>query len=76
MKNAPINVVACNPSLNGLVTYTGTSRANVSILSLGVKFKLDEPPPAIATPGNASRVAKLAQIGRRLHRHDEISVSA
>ena len=51
VKNTPINVVAGNPSFNGVVTYTGTSRANVSILSLGVKFKLDEPPPAVATRG-------------------------
>ena len=51
VKNTPINVGPGNPSFNGLVTYTGTSRANVSILSLGVKFKLDEPPPAVATRG-------------------------
>ena len=51
VKNTPINVVAGNPSFNGVVTYTGTSRANVSIFSLGVKFKLDEPPPAVAARG-------------------------
>ena len=51
VKNTPINVVPGNPSFNGLVTYNGTSRANVSIFSLGVKFKLDEPPPAVATRG-------------------------
>ena len=40
VKNTPVNVVPGNPSFNGLVTYNGTSRANVSIFSLGVKFKL------------------------------------
>jgi hypothetical protein len=40
-----------NPWFNGAVTYVGTSHASVSIISIGVKFKLDEPPPAVATGG-------------------------
>jgi long-chain fatty acid transport protein len=51
VKNTPVNVVPGNPFFNGLVTYTGTSRGNSSIFSLGVKFKLDEPPPAVAARG-------------------------
>jgi long-chain fatty acid transport protein len=51
VKNTPINVVAGNPSFNGIVTYTGTSRANVSIFSIGVKYKVDEPPAPVAARG-------------------------
>ena len=47
---ATVNVVPGNPSFNGLVTYTGTSKASISIFSVGVKFKLGEP-PAVATRG-------------------------
>ena len=50
VKNATVNVVPGNPSFNGLVTYTGTSKASISIFSVGVKFKLGEP-PAVATRG-------------------------
>jgi long-chain fatty acid transport protein len=49
VKSTPINVAPGNPSFNGLVTYTGTSHASISIFSVGVKFKLDEPPPPGAT---------------------------
>src|SRR5262249_8735010 len=52
VQNATINVVPGNPSFNGLVTYTGTSKASISIFSVGVKFKLGEP-PAVATRGIA-----------------------
>jgi long-chain fatty acid transport protein len=51
VKTAPLNVVPGNPWFNGLVTYTGTSHANVSIFSFGVKYKLDDPPAPIATRG-------------------------
>ena len=51
VKTAPLNVVPGNPSFNGVVTYTGTSQASVSVFSVGVKYKIDEPPPAIATRG-------------------------
>jgi long-chain fatty acid transport protein len=51
VKNTPLNVVAGNPSFNGLVTYTGTAKSSISIFSVGVKFKLDDPPPAVATRG-------------------------
>ena len=50
VQNATVNVVPGNPSFNGLVTYTGTSKASISIFSVGVKFKLGEP-PAVATRG-------------------------
>jgi long-chain fatty acid transport protein len=50
VKNATVNVVPGNPSFNGLVTYTGTAKTSISIFSLGVKFKLDDP-PAVATRG-------------------------
>jgi long-chain fatty acid transport protein len=50
VKNATVNVVPGNPSFNGLVTYTGTAKSSISIFSLGVKFKLDDP-PAVATRG-------------------------
>ena len=46
VKNATLNVVPGNPSFNGLVTYTGTAKTSISIFSLGVKFKLDDPPAA------------------------------
>jgi long-chain fatty acid transport protein len=51
VQNATVNVVPGNPSFNGLVTYTGTSKASISIFSVGVKFKLGEPPAAVATRG-------------------------
>jgi long-chain fatty acid transport protein len=51
VKTTPLNVVPGNPWFNGAVTYVGTSRASVSIFSFGVKFKLDEPPQAVATRG-------------------------
>jgi len=51
VKSTPLNVVPGNPWFNGAVTYVGTSRASVSIISIGVKFKLDEPPPPVATRG-------------------------
>jgi long-chain fatty acid transport protein len=51
VKNAPINVVPGNPSFNGLVTYTGSSKGNVSIFSIGVKYMIAPPPPPIATRG-------------------------
>ena len=50
VQNATVNVVPGNSSFNGLVTYTGTSKASISIFSVGVKFKLGEP-PAVATRG-------------------------
>jgi long-chain fatty acid transport protein len=50
VKNATVNVVPGNPSFNGLVTYTGTAKSSISIFSLGVKFKLDDP-SAVATRG-------------------------
>src|SRR5262249_25132280 len=31
VKRAPLNVVPGNPSFNGIVTYTGTSKSNISI---------------------------------------------
>ena len=51
VKSTPLNVVPGNPWFNGAVTYVGTSRASVSIISIGVKVKLDEPPAAGATRG-------------------------
>ena len=51
MKTAPLNVVPGNPWFNGAVSYVGTSHASVSIFSIGVKYKLDEPPPPVATRG-------------------------
>jgi long-chain fatty acid transport protein len=51
VKNATVNVVPGNPSFNGLVTYTGTAKTSISIFSVGVKFKLDDSPPAVATRG-------------------------
>ena len=51
VKNAPINIVPGNPSFNGLVTYTGSSRGNVSIFSIGVKYMMAPPPAPIATRG-------------------------
>jgi long-chain fatty acid transport protein len=51
VKNAPINIVPGNPSFNGLVTYTGSSRGNVSIFSIGVKYMMAPPPPAVSTRG-------------------------
>ena len=51
VKTAPLNVVPGNPSFNGAVSYVGTSHASVSIFSIGVKYKLDERPPPVATRG-------------------------
>ena len=51
VKTAPINIVPGNPSFNGLVTYTGSSRGNVSIFSIGVKYMMAPPPPAVSTRG-------------------------
>ncbi len=51
VKNAPINVVPGNPSFNGVVAYTGSSRGNVSIFSIGVKYMMAPPPPAVTTRG-------------------------
>jgi long-chain fatty acid transport protein len=49
-RTATINVVPGNPSFNGLVTYNGTAKASVSIFSLGLRIKLDEP-PVVSTRG-------------------------
>lgn len=51
VKTAPINIVPGNPSFNGLVTYTGSSRGNVSIFSIGVKYMMAPPPAAVSTRG-------------------------
>jgi hypothetical protein len=51
VKNAPINVVPGYPSFNGLATYTGSSKGNVSIFSIGVKYMTAPPPAPIATRG-------------------------
>ena len=51
VKTAPINIVPGNPSFNGLVTYTGSSRGNVSIFSIGVKYMTPPPPAAVSTRG-------------------------
>jgi long-chain fatty acid transport protein len=50
VKNATVNVVPGNPSFNGTVTYTGTAKTSISIFSIGLKIKLDDP-PAVATRG-------------------------
>jgi long-chain fatty acid transport protein len=43
--DTPINITAAsgNPWFNG-VSYVGTANSNVQILSIGAKFRLDEPP--------------------------------
>jgi long-chain fatty acid transport protein len=51
VKNAPINVGPGNPSFNGLVTYSGSSKGNVSIFSIGVKYMMAPPPAAVSTRG-------------------------
>jgi long-chain fatty acid transport protein len=42
-RNAPINITPGNPSFNGLVTYVGTASVHVSILSIGLRYKFDDP---------------------------------
>ena len=51
VKTAPINIVPGNPSFNGAVTYVGSSRGNVSIFSIGVKYMMAPPPAPVATRG-------------------------
>jgi long-chain fatty acid transport protein len=51
VKTAPINIGPGNPSFNGLATYNGSSRGNVSIFSIGVKYMMAPPPPAVSTRG-------------------------
>jgi long-chain fatty acid transport protein len=51
VKGTPVNVGPGNPWFNGTVIYTGTAATTISIISIGVKYKLDEPPPAVATRG-------------------------
>lgn len=52
VKTAPINAVAGNPSFSPLTgTYVGTSRGNVSIFSLGVKYQLQPPPAPVLMRG-------------------------
>jgi len=40
-KNAPINVILGNPSFNGFVTYVGTVNARVNVISLSLRYQLD-----------------------------------
>jgi long-chain fatty acid transport protein len=43
VNSTPINVVAGNPSFNGAVTYTGTVDSHIDIVSVGLKYRWDEP---------------------------------
>jgi long-chain fatty acid transport protein len=44
VKDTPINVVAGNPSFTGFA-YVGSVDAHVDIISVGLKYRFDEPPP-------------------------------
>jgi long-chain fatty acid transport protein len=44
VKDTPINVVAGNPSFT-IFPYVGSVDAHVDIISVGLKYRFDEPPP-------------------------------
>jgi long-chain fatty acid transport protein len=46
VKDAPMNLSpgSGNPFYNGAVTYTGTAVSHIHIISLGVKYRWDDPP--------------------------------
>ena len=46
VKSTPIDVVAGNPSFNGAVTYDGTVDSHIDIVSVGLKYRWDNPAPA------------------------------
>jgi long-chain fatty acid transport protein len=51
VKSTPINVIPGNPSFNGAVTYTGTVNSQIDIVSVGLKYRWDDPAPAPAKVG-------------------------
>jgi long-chain fatty acid transport protein len=49
VKSTPIDVVSGNPSWNGIVDYVGTVSSQFDIISLGIKYRWDEPKAAPKT---------------------------
>jgi long-chain fatty acid transport protein len=49
VKDAPINITATsgNPSYISGVSYVGTVESDIHILSLGFRFQMNPPPPAV-----------------------------
>jgi len=52
-KDTPIDISAAsgNPQFNGTVTYLGEANSRIQIFSLGVRYKLYEPPKPVITKG-------------------------
>ena len=46
-KSGAVNIVAGNPSFNGVLPFTGTSRAHVDIVSFSLNYRWDDPKVAV-----------------------------
>jgi long-chain fatty acid transport protein len=46
VKSTPINVVAGNPNFDG-VAYVGTVDSHIDIISVGIKYRWDDPAPVV-----------------------------
>jgi long-chain fatty acid transport protein len=50
VKNTSINVVPGNPWFN-TITYVGTANSSINLLSIGVRYRMPDPPAPVAAKG-------------------------